>query len=366
MRTSRRLRAMLPAALLACLAYSGTALADEPVGGALMGAAGTVVSPGAPPFPKGITASSWLVADLDSGAVLAAHDAHGRFAPASTLKTLTALTLIPRLAPDRKVAPVFEDLNVDGTKVGLVEKVGYPVRELFTALLVVSGNDAAMTLADADGGVPTAVAEMNEQARRVHADDTHADNPSGLDAPGQVSSAYDLALIARAGMRLPDFRSYVATKYSTISAPGTARLKIANHDKLLYNYPGAIGIKNGYTVRAQASMVGAATRNGHTLVVTLMHAQPRIWPEAAKLLDWGFAATAAGLAPVGQLVEPRDESAPAATSGPRARLQPLAVRAATATSGPALVPWGALAGVAGAGVLVALRRRRRNSSELPW
>jgi D-alanyl-D-alanine carboxypeptidase (penicillin-binding protein 5/6) len=176
-------------------------------------------------------------------------------------------------------------------------------------MLVVSGNDAANTLATANGGVAKTVAEMNAEAARLQAFDTHAVNANGLDDPKQLSSAYDLALIARAAMKLPDFRYYVKIKRSWISGPGGTRIQIASHDRLLWNYEGAIGIKNGYTDRARATFVGAATRGGHTLVVTLMKTDPRYWPEAAALLDWGFAAKAARVQPIGQLVNPDPDEA---------------------------------------------------------
>jgi D-alanyl-D-alanine carboxypeptidase (penicillin-binding protein 5/6) len=162
------------------------------------------------------------------------------------------------------------------------------------------------TLATAAGGIPKTLALMNAEAQKLRAYDTHAGTPSGLDAPGQTSSAYDLALIARAAMALPDFRSYVAIVHSAVSAPAGKTIDIYTHDRLLTNYPGAIGIKNGYTVAAQATFVGAATRNGHTLVVTLMHAAPSVWKEAERLLDWGFAAIG-HVQPVGQLVDPQPD-----------------------------------------------------------
>ncbi|MCW2621359.1 MAG: Serine-type D-Ala-D-Ala carboxypeptidase [Frankiales bacterium] len=300
------------------------------VGGALLTGIEPVVAPGAlalPPLPA-LSASGWLVADLDSGQILAARDAHGQFAPASTLKTLTALTLIPRLPVAQLVTPTFDDIAVDGSKVGLVEQLAYPVSELFTALLTVSGNDAANTLATAAGGMPVAVELMNAEAARIHAGDTHVVNVSGLDAEGQVSSPYDLALIARAAMKLPDFRAYVATRKSSVAAPGGARFEIYNHNKLLGSYPGAIGIKNGYTVASRASFVAAATRDGHTLVVTLMRANPQVQPEGALLLDWGFAALAAGAKPVGTLVDPVSATAATSTSSPVA-VTPVRVAALT-------------------------------------
>jgi D-alanyl-D-alanine carboxypeptidase (penicillin-binding protein 5/6) len=302
-RTSSRL---LVAVLVGLVAAGGPAAAAtdgaDPIGGEQLGSAGVVVDEDGPALPEGLTAASWVVADLDSGKVLAAKDPHGRYAPASTLKTLTAVTLIPVLEADRKVVPTFDDIDVEGSKVGLVERVGYPVHELFSALMMVSGNDAANVLASAAGGQEATAALMNEKARSLHALDTRAVNPHGLDAEGQVSSAYDLALIARAGMADPAFAGYAAAKKGSVSAPGSARIEMYTKNKILKSYEGGLGIKNGYTSRARASFVGAAERDGRRIVVTLMRAQPNFWPEAVKLLDWGFAA-AGDVEPVGELVD---------------------------------------------------------------
>ncbi|MCW2679959.1 MAG: D-alanyl-D-alanine carboxypeptidase, partial [Frankiales bacterium] len=300
---------LLAAALVGLVAGAGPAAAgtdvDGPIGGDRLGSTGVVVDEDAPRLPEGLTAASWVVADLDSGKVLAAKDPHGRYAPASTLKTLTAVTLIPVLEPDRKVVPTFDDINVEGSKVGLVERVGYPVSELFSALMMVSGNDAANVLATAAGGQQATAALMNDKARSLHALDTRAVNPHGLDAEGQVSSSYDLALIARAGMADPAFAGYAAATRGSVSAPGSARIEMHTKNKLLKGYEGALGIKNGYTSRARASFVGAAERDGRRLVVTLMKADPKVWAEAEKLLDWGFAA-AGDVDPVGKLVDAQD------------------------------------------------------------
>ncbi|MCU1599657.1 MAG: peptidase D-alanyl-D-alanine carboxypeptidase 1 [Frankiales bacterium] len=367
MRTPRRL-ALAAAALALPVIGGAPAHADSPatVGGEQLATRGVVTASGAPALPV-TTAAGWVVADLDTGAVLAAKDPHGLYAPASTLKTLTALTLIPKLDSHQLVQPTFDDVNVEGSKVGLVDTVRYPVNELFTSMLVVSGNDAALALATANGGLTKTVDEMNAEAARLQADDTHAVNDNGLDAHGQHSSAYDLALIARAGMQLPDFRAYVATKHAHIrGAHRNAPIAISSHDKLLYNYPGAIGIKNGFTVAARATFVGAATRGGHTLVVTLMKTAPRYWPEAAALLDWGFKATAADAAPVGQLVEPLSAEGPAPTASPGAAPQQVAKVAAASPAGGGLPLLPATVVAAGLAVMATglLRNRRRNRGKL--
>ena len=390
MRLSRRPRALLAPVLLAGLLAAGSpaparAAAPPPppppgtvLGGDALGTRGTVAALPAPPLPR-TSAAGVLVADLDSGEVLAAKDPHGRYAPASTLKTLTAVALLPRLDPEARVRPAFEDVNVDGSKVGVVTTMSYPVRELMAAMLVVSGNDAAGALATAVGGTASAAGLMNAEAARLQARDTRAVNPSGLDAKGQVSSAYDLALIARAGMAMPAFREHVATQTSSISAPKKKRIEIYNHNRLLREYDGAIGIKNGYTTAARASFVGAATRGGRTLVVTLLRADPLVWREAEALLDWGFAAVAAKAAPVGQLVDPLPEPRPveegavAAAPGPPLEAVPASVQEPVVEDDGGL-PWRSALGVllvllaalvARRRQVVLRRRRRRRQVPLP-
>jgi D-alanyl-D-alanine carboxypeptidase (penicillin-binding protein 5/6) len=358
---------------LACLAIlpAVPAHAAGPVGGDRLGTHGLVVGAGAPALPA-TSAAGWLVADMDTGEVLAARDPHGRYAPASTLKVLTAETLIGQLDPAMMVQPTWDDVNVDGSKVGIVQQMRYSVNDLFTAMLVVSGNDAANTLATANGGVAKTVAEMNAEAKRLNALDTHAANANGLDNTTQLTSPYDLALIGREAMRSTAFRRYVGTKRYYLPAPGGKTIYLASHDKLLWNYPGAIGIKNGYTIKARATFVGAATRNGHTLVVTLMKTNPRYWPEAAALLDWGFRAEAAGTKPVGQLVDAQPVAADGAavSSKQGTVVSPATVtrtRPAAAASGLPVVPTllvGSGVAVLGGGLLRNRRGRRRRRSRL--
>jgi serine-type D-Ala-D-Ala carboxypeptidase (penicillin-binding protein 5/6) len=307
-----RRRGALAAALVAggllVLAPAG-ALAAETAGSSGVVApprvsSGLTLGSGAPEAPAGITATSWVVADLDTGEVLAAQDAHRQLAPASTLKVLTALSLLPVVPPESTVSPTQAEIDVEGSKVGLLRAVGYPAEELYASLLMVSGNDSANALAGAAGGQEAAAALMNAEAARLGAVDTHAVNPHGLDAPGQVSSAYDLAVVARAALGEPEIARWVKTRRGTMSAgPDEPRFEIYNKNKLLGSYEGALGVKSCYTSAAQASFVGAAERDGHRLVVTLMRAQPRVWAEAEILLDWGFAALAADAEPVGELPE---------------------------------------------------------------
>jgi D-alanyl-D-alanine carboxypeptidase (penicillin-binding protein 5/6) len=351
MRTPARLLALSAATALTVALGAGPAAADErPVSGR-----GTAVAAGAPPLPAGLTGVSFLVADLDSGDILAAKDAHHPLLPASTLKVLTALTLIPRVPKFSHVVPTFDDVNIEGSRVGIIENHSYPAYQIFRAMLMVSGNDAANAIATAAGGQAATAALMNEEARRIGALETHAVNPSGLDADAQKSTAYDLALIGRAAMQIPDFRSYVSTKRSTINGKDGHPLRLSSHDRVLWNYDGAIGIKNGYTVRAGATFIAAATRGGRTLIVTVLHAKARVWPEIATMLDWGFAAEKAGATPLGRLPDP--PAAPGGDVSQTAKVRAAAAHTREGSTSP-LVP---IEIAAGAGLIVFVLVRRRRS-----
>ena len=308
----------MSATLTAALLAPGTATAAprSGVGGSELDTRGIAVNvtPGipAPPVPR---ASSYVIADLDTGQVLAARDPHGRYAPASCLKILTALTFIPRLNPNATMTATWGDAAEDGTKVGIVPDKRYRIRDLFTAMLIMSGNDAADAITTAYGRRGAALAAMNAEAAAVHADDTHAETPNGLDHAGQYSSAYDLALLTRAALQLPAFRQYVGTIRSKFGAVGGKHYEIYTHDHILLNYRGAFGVKNGYTVAAQASFVGAARRGGHQLVAVVMHANPYAWEDVMRMLTWGFEVDDV-ITPVGTLVEPDPSAFPTPTTPP--------------------------------------------------
>ena len=171
----------------------------------------------------------------------------------------------------------------------------YPVETLWLGLLLNSGNDAANTLARLGGGgvAPQGVAAMNAEARRLGAFQTHAVTPSGLDGPGQFTSAYDLALIARACFARADFRRYAIDPDGADAGPaavGAKGFQIQNDNQLITEYPGALGGKTGFTDLARHTYVGAAERDGRRLVVTLLGAEAhplRGWQQGAALLDWG-------------------------------------------------------------------------------
>ncbi|TCC27645.1 D-alanyl-D-alanine carboxypeptidase family protein [Kribbella speibonae] len=274
-----------------------------PVGGDLLTAKPTVVAIGA--APPAVQASAYVVADIDTGQVLAAKAPHAQLRPASTLKTLTALVLLPRLKKTDPVIGSDADAGIIGSKVGVYPGLRYTVDQLFQGMFLASGNDAVHALCAHDqGGVPATIQRMNAKAKDLGALDTHVTDPTGLDADGQYSSAYDLALFAQAGLTRQDFAKYASTKYTNFPNVGNkGTYQVANQNKLLFNYEGALGVKTGYTTLARNTFVGAARRNGHTLVVTMMNAPHGITEDASNLLTWTFT-NYGKLKPVGTLVKP--------------------------------------------------------------
>jgi D-alanyl-D-alanine carboxypeptidase (penicillin-binding protein 5/6) len=348
----------------------GRAPDGSTVGGAELDTRGVVVADGAPPLPDGVGAAGWLVADAGTGAVLAARDPHGRYYPASTLKTLTLLTLAPRLDQNTVVTGTTEDENIEGSRVGVVNGGQYTVGLLFRALMLQSGNDAANALARTAGGVPATVAAMQQTADRIGAYDTVVGTPSGLDVVGQSSSPYDLALIFRQLVADPTTAAILMTTTADMPPVGAKPgFQIQNQDPLLGSYPGNLGAKSGFTDAARHTFVTAAERDGRRIVVSLMQTERRPVTEsdqAARLLDWGFSVPA-GTPGVGRLVDPGE--VPAATAAPSPSTTSAAVAASPTSAAPATssshVPVGWLAAaavllvVAVPGVVLTLRRRSR-------
>ncbi|MGX1314034.1 D-alanyl-D-alanine carboxypeptidase (penicillin-binding protein 5/6) [Streptomyces calvus] len=284
------------------------------VGGARLGRPGTQVNlaSGVPVLPKDVTARSWIVADAESGEVLAAHNAHWRLAPASTLKMLFADTLLPKWpkTTEHTVQPSdLAGIGAGSSMVGIKEDETYTVHDLWLGVFLRSGNDAVHVLSAMNGGVKNTVAEMNEHAEELQALDTHVVSPDGYDAPEQVSSAYDLTLFARSGLQKKDFREYCSTVRAKF--PGETKknkkgkevretFEIQNTNRLLAGdsdvpvYQGIAGVKNGNTTNAGATFTGVAERNGKVLLVTVMNPQKdesnEVYKETARLFDWGFRA----------------------------------------------------------------------------
>jgi serine-type D-Ala-D-Ala carboxypeptidase (penicillin-binding protein 5/6) len=249
---------------------------------------------GSVPIPEG-PAQTWIVADLDSGQVLAGRDQNVPHPPASTIKVLLALVALDQVSLDSTVVADVADTQVECNCVGIKPGRTYTARQLLDGLLLVSGNDAANTLAHLLGGADATVAKMNAKAASLGATSTHAATPSGLDGPGGsgASTAHDLAVIFRAAMANPVF-AQITAEPSAMFPGDHGDEPITNQDELLARYPGAIGGKTGFTDAARKTFVGAAARGGRRLVIAMMYGLvkpggPSYWDQAASLFDWGFA-----------------------------------------------------------------------------
>jgi D-alanyl-D-alanine carboxypeptidase (penicillin-binding protein 5/6) len=241
-------------------------------------------------------APAWIVADMDTGQLLAERDMNVARPPASTIKTLLVLTVLDELPSlDTTVVGTEVDSHVECSCVGVEPGRTYTARQLLDAVLLMSGNDAANALADTIGGYDTAVAKMNAKAASLGALGTHAATPSGLDGPGGSGSTTprDLAVIFRAAMANPTFAQLIAQPTATFPTK-TGDQPIFNDDELLHRYPGTLGGKTGFTDAARKTFVAAAERGGRRLVIAMMYGLineggPTYWDQAAGLLDWGFA-----------------------------------------------------------------------------
>ncbi len=231
--------------------------------------------------------------DFQSGRVLYAKNIHERLAQASTTKITTAILAIKKGNLDRKVRISGNAAATGEASMGLREGEVLSVRDLLYGMMLQSGNDAAVALAEAVAGSEKEFVDMmNEFARDVGAKDTHYVNPHGLHDENHYSSAYDLALIAREGLKLPEFRNIVATRMVPISRQGRSRPQLlVNKNRLLTGdkeyYPYADGIKPGYTTAAGNCLVSSATRDGWTLLAVVLNS-PDVYAESKELLEWGF------------------------------------------------------------------------------
>ena len=338
------------------------------VGGPQLAGHGVVVNypaAAARPLPK-VKASAYVVADAGTAQVLAAKDPHGWYLPASTLKVLTAITLMPVLNPSATVVTTRRAANVEPSKVGLIAGHSYRISDLFKAMLLISANDAAMSVAQATGSVSKGVAMMNTEARHLQADDTVARRPNGLNGPGQHVSAYDEALFARQALAIPQFMRDERLRTARFPLrPHHKPVTLWNQNTMLETYRGDLGGKIGWTTASRTTFIGWARRGGHTLVVTVLHCKPLYeLTYAARLLDWGFDEDGK-VKPVGVLVPPLPAHIVAHHQAPPVKPRALPRPAKLGLPGvPLVAGLGtlALAGLTGLTVAVLTRRGRRTGS----
>lgn len=239
-----------------------------------------------------LVAKAAVLMDAETGAVLAAQNADEKLPIASTTKIMTALLALERGKLDDRITISEEAAYQEGSSMYTSPGETYTLEELLYGLLLNSGNDAAWAIAEhIAGSVPAFVEAMNQRARELGATNTHFSNPSGLPDPDHYSTARDMALITKAALARPDFRRIVSTKAQKIPWPVKGEEKLlVNHNRLLWNYEGADGVKTGYTNEARQCLVASATRDGQSLIAVVLRSEGNsVWTDAERLLDYGFA-----------------------------------------------------------------------------
>ena len=227
--------------------------------------------------------------DAENRRPLYAKRADTRHAMASTTKIMTALVALEALPLDTEITVPAEATGVEGSSVYLKAGEVYTLEALLYALLLQSANDAAEVIACAvAGNVPAFAQLMNDKVAALGLADTHFENPHGLDSAEHYTTANDLAKIACAALENRDFYTIVSSRrYAFCGVNGENQRMLINHNKLLYLYDGAVGVKTGFTKKCGRCLVSAAERDGLLLVAVTLDA-PSDWSDHQKLLDYGF------------------------------------------------------------------------------
>ena len=243
-----------------------------------------------------VSAQSAVVLTADTGTVLFEKDGHTPRPVASTTKIMTALLALEAAQEqgDPLVDITQEMVAVEGSSMGLQAGDSISLTGLAAGMLLASGNDAANAAAlYLDGSLESFAARMNQRAAALGMEDTHFVTPSGLDGEdaqglGHLSTTYDMALLARAALEDQAFRQLCSSPSLAVEfAEPVKRVTYTNHNKLLTQYPGCVGVKTGFTKEAGRCLVSAAERDGVLLIAVTLNA-PNDWQDHTALLDYGF------------------------------------------------------------------------------
>ncbi|MCL6637701.1 MAG: D-alanyl-D-alanine carboxypeptidase [Alicyclobacillus sp.] len=241
------------------------------------------------PQPDIVSAAA-VVMDMETGTVVYAKNPLAPHYPASITKIMTALLALQRGHLNDTLTASADAVNQPPDKLYLVPGERKTLEQFLYGLLIISANDAAVVIAEHYGGSVAGFAHMmNDEAQQLGAVHTHFTNPNGLPDPNHVTCAYDMALITQAAMQYPEFRKIVATRsYEWQGDKWQARLD--NLNRMLTEYPGAIGVKTGFTSVAHNTLVVAAQRNGETFLAVLLDCPTngQIRQDASKLLNYAF------------------------------------------------------------------------------
>lgn len=235
-----------------------------------------------------ISAESACLINADSGQIIYSKNPHKRLAPASTTKMMTALVAAESGKWEETVYFSKNACSQEGTRVYLEEGDSAKLGDIICAMLLNSGNDAAVATAEYLYGSEEKFAEkMTERAKKAGAVNTSFENPSGLDGEKHFSTAYDLAVIGREVLKNPLLSEIAATKNAVFTSGNGSVTYLKNHNKMLWQYEGANGIKTGYTKKAGRCLVSSASRGGVRLIAVTMHAA-NDWQDHKNMLDYGF------------------------------------------------------------------------------
>jgi len=237
-----------------------------------------------------VVAESVIVVDVASGRVLYAKNADSPRAVASTQKIITALCVLDAGNIDKPITITSADTACEPTKLYLKPGEVYPRRDLLKVLMIKSANDVARSLArDVGGSQEGFSAQMNRKAASLGMRNSNFINPNGLPAPGQYSTARDMAIAARAAYRSPLLRSFVSSKSMTFQFNDGRTRFLENTNRLLKSVPYCDGMKTGTTNAAGRCLVSSGSLNGRSvIVVVLKSTTPNIWKDSTKLLAWAL------------------------------------------------------------------------------
>lgn len=237
----------------------------------------------------GVSAQSAILMCANNGEVLYSRNSDEKLSMASTTKIMTSLLALEAATPEAEITVTKEMVSVEGTSMGLISGDSVSLRELVYGMLLQSGNDAANTVAYVLGGNPDGFAKlMNERAAEIGMNNSNFVTASGLDDKEHYSTAYDMALLACECIKNPEFADICSQKTArlTYGNPPYART-LTNHNRLLWKYEDAIGIKTGFTKKSGRCLVSAAERNGVILVAVTLNA-PDDWNDHITMFEYGF------------------------------------------------------------------------------
>ncbi len=239
----------------------------------------------------GTSAKAAILINADTGEVIYEHNADARLPMASTTKIMTALILCENADLNKEITVTAEMLRVEGSSMGLLAGDKVTFHDLLYGMMLASGNDAANVTAYSLGGTVDAfVKQMNEKAEQIGMKNTNFETPSGLDALEHYSTARDMANLTRYALKNKEFAKAAKTEKATLNYGNPPyKRSLTNHNKLLKNFEGAIGVKTGFTKKSGRCLVSAAERDGKRVIAVTL-CDPDDWRDHKVMLEYGFSA----------------------------------------------------------------------------